>query len=312
MPVITISRQMCSYGDDIAQALSRKLDWELITRKDLFVHFPNISSNPYDFEMLSQSAKYYLKPTNEGGTYLNRLADELEGFLESNPAVLVGFGSQVMLAGRQDAIHIRIVASKNVRIARAKKQYHVSDVEAEQILETADKRHKRFVATVYGADLTDAALYHLTLNTDHLSVDECVCAIAAVSQEQERVRQLEQETDFPEVKDNLAKRPEFKNQSEAEFARILDMYQIEWKYEPKTFPIEWDAEGNVTMAFSPDFYLTRFDTYIELTTMDQKYVTLKNKKVKKLRELYPGTKIKMVYKKDYYSLIERFNLFKGE
>jgi len=92
----------------------------------------------------------------------------------------------------------------------------------------------------------------------------------------------------------------------------LDMYQIDWQYEPKTFPIEWDAEGNVTMAFSPDFYLTKFDTYIELTTMNQKYVTIKNRKAKKLRELYPGTKIKVVYKRDFYSLIDRYNLGKGE
>jgi len=98
----------------------------------------------------------------------------------------------------------------------------------------------------------------------------------------------------------------FKTEAEAEFAKILDMYQLDWKYEPKTFPIEWDAEGNVTMAFSPDFYLTKFDMYIELTTMNQKYVTLKNKKTKKLRELYPGINVKVMYKKDFDTLMERF------
>ena len=96
--------------------------------------------------------------------------------------------------------------------------------------------------------------------------------------------------------------PVLKNQAEIEFAKLLDMYQIEWKYEPKTFPIEWDAEGNVVSAFSPDFYLTNFDTYIELTTMNQKYVTEKNKKIRKLKELYPGINIKIVYKKDFIRL----------
>jgi hypothetical protein len=46
--------------------------------------------------------------------------------------------------------------------------------------------------------------------------------------------------------------------------------------------------------------------------MDQRYVTLKNKKVKKLRELYPGINIKIVYKKDFLFLIERFKLNRGE
>jgi hypothetical protein len=85
------------------------------------------------------------------------------------------------------------------------------------------------------------------------------------------------------------------------------MHQIEWKYEPRTFPVEWDAEGNVTLAFSPDFYLVQFDTYLELTTMNQRYVTEKNKKLRRVRELYPGTHIKIVYKKDFQSLVERFS-----
>ncbi len=107
------------------------------------------------------------------------------------------------------------------------------------------------------------------------------------------------------------KNVKFKHPAEEEFANILNMYAIEWEYEPKTFPVQWDAEGNVTMAFSPDFYLTKFDTYIEITTMEQKYVTTKNKKVKRLRELYPGINITIVYKKDFQTLLNRFG-FSGK
>jgi len=312
LPVITVSRQMCSFGDDIAEALSRKLNWDLISRKNLFSRFPDIATNPYDRNMLVESSKYYLNQRNGNGTFFEYITRKLQGHLENNPAVLVGLGTQVIFAGRRDALHVRIIASRDVRVARAKKQYHVSDEEANRILETADKRHRKFVSTVTGVDITNPALYHIILNTSDLSVDECVSAVLALLREHELVRQMELEAEHSEVMDHLTERPELKNQSEAEFAKLLDMYQIEWKYEPKTFPIEWDAEGNVTMAFSPDFYLTKFDTYIELTTMNQKYVTQKNKKVKRLRELYPGINIKIVYKKDFYSLIERFQPNKGE
>jgi len=47
----------------------------------------------------------------------------------------------------------------------------------------------------------------------------------------------------------------FANESEQEFARILDFYKISWEYEPTTFPIAWDAEGYVRESFTPDFYL---------------------------------------------------------
>src|SRR5687767_12553929 len=36
----------------------------------------------------------------------------------------------------------------------------------------------------------------------------------------------------------------FAHASEEEFARILDFYHIAWQYEPRTFAIEFDADGN--------------------------------------------------------------------
>jgi len=98
----------------------------------------------------------------------------------------------------------------------------------------------------------------------------------------------------------------FANESEKEFAKILDFYKIKWQYEPKTFPLEFDNEGTAVLSFSPDFYLPDLDLYIELTTLNQNLVTKKNKKIRKLKELYPGINIKLFYKKDYDSLLFKF------
>ena len=98
----------------------------------------------------------------------------------------------------------------------------------------------------------------------------------------------------------------FAHASEEEFARILDFYHIAWQYEPRTFAIEWDADGNVTKSFTPDFYLPEHDLYIELTTLKQSLVTKKNRKVRLLRELYPDVVIKVLYASDYRKLVEKF------
>ncbi len=60
----------------------------------------------------------------------------------------------------------------------------------------------------------------------------------------------------------------------------MDFYRIRWQYEPKTFPIEWDANHNGVKAFTPDFYLPDPDLFIEFTTMKQSLVTKKNRKVR--------------------------------
>ena len=308
MTVITISRQMGSLGDEVAAALSRRLGWEVITRDILLTRFFQDIADPFELHMLTESAKFYLSPCRNNGTFLDFLRRNLYELAGRQSAILVGFGSQVIFADRPEALHVRIIAPQDIRVARVRKQFHISEENATNILTTADKKHKRFVATVFGIDLTDPQYYNLTLNTAAIPVDDCVAAILALVHEREVRQRMEKQTVNTEVINHQSARPVFKNPAEVEFARILDMYQIEWKYEPKTFPIEWDSEGNVTLAFSPDFYLTKFDTYIELTTMNQKYVTMKNKKAKKLRELYPGINIKIVYKKDFQSLVERFNI----
>ncbi len=312
MSIITISRQIGSFGDDIATALSQKLGWALITRDVLMRDFLSRVADDYELHMLTQSAGHYLKECKGGGTYLQYIDKTLHEFAQQQPVILIGFGSQALFGGDAEALHVRIMARGDTRVARIKKQYRVSEDEAAQILAAADRKQRRFVYTMAGIDLADPDHYDITINTAALSVDEAVAAITAMSAERELVHRMRLADKDTHIIDNISDVPVLKNQAEAEFAKILDMYQIDWKYEPKTFPIGWDAEGNITSAFSPDFYLPKFDTYIELTTMNQKYVTEKNKKIKKLRELYPGTNIKIVYKKDYHSLIERFNMGKGE
>jgi bifunctional protein TilS/HprT len=97
----------------------------------------------------------------------------------------------------------------------------------------------------------------------------------------------------------------FAHPSEEEFARILDFYDIEWVYEPRSFPLEWDGD-RVTEMFTPDFYLPRLDLYIEITTLKQKLVTEKNRKLRRLRELYPETKIMLLHKNDYDRLLAKY------
>jgi hypothetical protein len=100
----------------------------------------------------------------------------------------------------------------------------------------------------------------------------------------------------------------FAHASERVAAEILDFYRIRWEYEPKTFPLEWDGKGNVIVSFTPDFYLVDFDLFIELTTMSQKLVTKKNRKVRRLRELYPDVNVRIFYQKDFRRLLARFDI----
>jgi len=61
-------------------------------------------------------------------------------------------------------------------------------------------------------------------------------------------------------------------------------------------------------AFRPDFYLPAYQLYIEITTLNQKLVTKKNAKVRRLREQYPDVNIKIFYQRDYLNLLVKYGL----
>lgn len=97
---------------------------------------------------------------------------------------------------------------------------------------------------------------------------------------------------------------EFAHPAERDFAQILSYYRIRWSYEPTSFALAWTDDGRPAEMFTPDFYLPEQQLYIELTTMRQRLVTRKNRKLRRLRELYPNVRIKLLYQRDYRRLVE--------
>jgi hypothetical protein len=96
----------------------------------------------------------------------------------------------------------------------------------------------------------------------------------------------------------------FAHDSERRLAALLDFYGIEWHYEPRTFVLDSDDRG-VRAAFTPDFHLPAFDVYVEVTTLRQKLVTKKNRKIRLLRARYPEIRLIVLYQRDMEALLAR-------
>jgi len=102
-----------------------------------------------------------------------------------------------------------------------------------------------------------------------------------------------------------AEPPRFAHASEREFAQILDFYGLRWQYEPMSFPLRWDGDAMLEML-TPDFYLPDLDLYLELTTMKQSLVTHKNRKIRRMRELYPDVSVRLLYRRDFHRLLAKY------
>jgi hypoxanthine phosphoribosyltransferase len=100
----------------------------------------------------------------------------------------------------------------------------------------------------------------------------------------------------------------FAHESEQRFARILDFYGVEWEYEPVEFALAWGPDGRPTSAFRPDFWLPHPGLFVEVTTLNQRLVTKKNGKVRRMAALYPDVRVTLLYQRDTLALLAKYGL----
>jgi hypothetical protein len=100
----------------------------------------------------------------------------------------------------------------------------------------------------------------------------------------------------------------FAHDSERRFARILDFYGVTWQYEPVEFALDWDVDARPIAAFRPDFWLPDPGLFVELTTLNQRLVTKKNGKIRRMGLLYPDVRITILYQRDTLALLAKYGL----
>jgi len=222
-------------------------------------------------------------------------------------------------------LRARILAPDTQRVGHLMLDERLEKPEAQARLRELDAEHKRLRKARFGRASSSADRLDLTIHTVRMDPSEATEVLAGAASARKLVQQgllssvtaaeLQFETRLRLARHGIApagharvKRASFGHPSEEMFANLLDFYRIQWDYEPRSFPLQWDKDGNVTEAFTPDFYLAEFDLYVELTTMKQALVTRKNRKVKLLRAIYPHVNIQVFYQKDFQDLVFKYGL----
>ncbi|MBI4158585.1 MAG: hypothetical protein HY505_03145 [Candidatus Yanofskybacteria bacterium] len=97
----------------------------------------------------------------------------------------------------------------------------------------------------------------------------------------------------PDIGPNLY----FFSRWEANFARILNLLEVRWIFQPKTFQLK-------KQKYTPDFYLPEYGSFVEIKNFLAEYSL---KRDKEFRELYSEEKLVLILKEDYLKLQEEFS-----
>ncbi len=314
MSVITFSREFGSGGELIARLVAEKLGF-LLVNKSIIVE--GLAANfGIDEPELNADEKVIEGSDSElYNQYISALHEYLYDLAIRKDIVILGRGGQILFNDFPPSLHVKVISPISNRIRRIMKSYSLSEEVAHKLIAEQDSDRSLYLKNIFGQDWLNTNLYDLIINTKRVSLEDAADMVVAAFNIHARHREIiswDDESETEEIQEVLMSAEDldtkFMHPSEEEFTKMLDFYRIKWEYEPKTFPLEWDSEGNITEAMSPDFYLPEQDVYVEITTQKQKLVWKKNKKIRRLKELYPEVNIKIIYGKDYKSLLKKFNL----
>jgi len=331
MAVITISRHFGSAGELIARLVAEKLGYLLVNKAVIaenmrlcgilepeFAHFD-------EKKIKFQDGEWDREMEERRRHYLSQLHNFFYDLAIRENLVILGRGGQFLFQDFPPALHVKIIAPLQSRIGRVCRLYSMDESAAARLITEQDRDRETYLRQIFDGDWLNAELYHMVINTGITGPEEAAALIVTAA----CLRESAGEIPVHELEERLLEQfaspaddglvggllydaggnvPLFAHHSEAKFARMLDFYQIKWLYEPKTFPLEWDSEGTVTEAFSPDFYLPEQDLYLELTTQRQKLVWKKNKKIRRLKEIYPDLQIKVIYGRDFQGLLKKYSI----
>jgi len=234
-------------------------------------------------------------------------------------------GMEFLFKSYPAILRVHVVAPESRRTGTLMVMHNLDRTAARQLLRQLELEDRRYRTRRFRRAKAPLEAFDLVLNEEAMDSepmaeiieaaahakgipDQGLMPPAAESHIQFQVRLQLSKYGISPPRDVSLKRAAFANRSEEIFANLLDFYRIAWQYEPRSFPIQWDKDGKVLEAFTPDFYLPEFDLYVELTTMKQAHVTKKNRKVKLLKSIYPHINIQVFYQKDFQNLVFKHGL----
>lgn len=303
--LITISRDFGTDIDEIIEKIAKKINGEIINKKKILERLEALNINTDEFIKKERELILGRKNKDFIEYYKKIIETTANEYLDKNENILflLGRGGQFIFRDTPFSFHINVIAPLDFRIKYLTQKYLLPEEKALEIIREKEFERDIFYTSLFSSDWRNPYLYHLIIDRSFFGPEEIEKIFIDLIEKKES-------PSAPFEQLSLPTKPNFANKSEEEFAKLLSFYQIKWEYEPRTFPLEWDSDGQIIESFTPDFYLPDFDLYIELTLQKPRVMSEKIRKIKKLKELYPHIKIKLLYGKEYEKLLAKYGIMK--
>jgi cytidylate kinase len=200
MPVITVSRQFGSNGDEIARDVAARLGLRLVDQDIINEVAQRLGVPPEKVtaqderdaphvvaDLVRTMRRLYpatIAPSTEGpevdeASYLQVTRQAIWEVARTGNAVIMGRGAPFILDRNPEVLHVLIVAPVDVRIERVMAAEGLDHQAAERRIKEADASRARYIRHYYRTNWLDVGHYDLMLDTGHFSelrAADLICA----------------------------------------------------------------------------------------------------------------------------------------
>jgi cytidylate kinase len=200
-PLITVTRAYASGGSDIARLVAKALGWTLIDNEfvDQVARMAGLPAEevaqleeraPGLLERVARtlavaSPEMFIttasapRPEGDEATIVRMTERVIAEAAAEGRAVLVGRGAQAILAKRENALHVYVVASKPWRRQLAVERLGVDPATVDRVVDETDRQRDQYVKSNYGRDRHDLTNYDLVVNAETLGFEGAAALMVA-------------------------------------------------------------------------------------------------------------------------------------
>lgn len=169
MAIITISRQIASFGDEIAEKLAEQMGYRFITRaileKDLVKHgITEDKLSKYD----EKKPGFWASLARDRDEYFDYLREAVYTHASEGNCIFIGRGGFAILKDIPGCYAVRLVASDQVRVERIMNEFSWNEKKALSLMEESDANRDGFHKCFFNTDHDDPRSYDIVLNTDRI------------------------------------------------------------------------------------------------------------------------------------------------
>ncbi len=211
MRAITISREYGSGGGEVARRIAQQLGWKLVDHEIVVRVAQTLGMSEDEAEARDEHREGFISrllrsmqnvdpnlsvgaptlpvsPEREQEEYQKALSDVVKAAVEDGHVVIVGRGSQALLAERRDVLHVRVIAPLAARVSYVMQREGLEQREAEERIQLKDRDRMRYLQATQNLQSEDPHLYDLVINSAILDLNSI--ASLTVTALEDKAKQL--------------------------------------------------------------------------------------------------------------------------